>query len=164
MNFEQVYNAYFKRIYSYIRARITSEAQADDIACEVWQKVFEKQSSFDESKGNIEQWLFTIARNQVNSHFRLYYIKNFFSMTDKEEVFSSKEKQPLDKLDEEEELKQLNAALEALNQKERDLISLKFFSSLNNREIAKITSLSESNVGTIINRAINKIKTILEDL
>ena len=164
MNFEQVYNAYFKRIYSYIRARITSEAQADDIACEFWQKVFEKQSSFDESKGNIEQWLFTIARNQVNSHFRLYYIKNFFSMTDKEEVFSSKEKQPLDKLDEEEDLKQLNAALEALNQKERDLISLKFFSSLNNREIAKITSLSESNVGTIINRAINKIKTILEDL
>jgi RNA polymerase sigma-70 factor (ECF subfamily) len=164
MNFEQVYNAYFKRVYSYIRARITSETQADDIACEVWQKVFEKQSSFDESKGNIEQWLFTIARNQVNSHFRLYYIKNFFSMTDKEEVFSSKEKQPLDKLDEAEELKQLSAALEALNQKERDLISLKFFSSLNNREIAKITSLSESNVGTIINRAVNKIKTILEDL
>ena len=126
--------------------------------------MFEKQSSFDESKGNIEQWLFTIARNQVNSHFRLYYIKNFFSMTDKEEVFSSKEKQPLDKLDEAEELKQLNAALEALNKKERDLISLKFFSSLNNREIAKITSLSESNVGTIINRAVNKIKTILEDL
>lgn len=164
MNFEQVYNAYFKRIYSYIRARITDEAQADDIACNVWQKVFEKQSSFDESKGNIEQWLFTIARNQVNSHFRLYYIKNFFSMTDKEDVFSSKEKQPLDKLDEEEDLKQLSAALAALNQKERDLISLKFFSSLNNRKIAKITSLSESNVGTIINRAVNKIKTILEDL
>lgn len=164
MNFEQVYNAYFKRIYSYIRARIASEAQADDVACEVWQKVFEKQSSFDESKGNIEQWLFTIARNQVNSHFRLYYIKNIFSMTDKEEVFSSKEKQPLDKLDEEENIKQLNAALAALNKKERDLISLKFFSSLNNREIAKITTLSESNVGTIINRAVNKIKTILEDL
>ena len=164
MNFEQVYNAYFKRIYSYIRARISDEAQADDVACEVWQKVFEKQSSFDEDKGNIEQWLFTIARNQVNSHFRLYYIKNFFSMTDKEEVFSSKEKQPLDKLDEEEDLKQLSAALAVLNQRERDLISLKFFSSLNNREIAKVTSLSESNVGTIINRAVNKIKTILEDL
>ena len=164
MNFEQVYNAYFKRIYSYIRARISDEAQADDVACEVWQKVFEKQSSFDEDKGNIEQWLFTIARNQVNSHFRLYYIKNFFSMTDKEEVFSSKEKQPLDKLDEEEDLKQLSAALAVLNQRERDLISLKFFSSLNNREIAKITSLSESNVGTIINRAVNKIKSILEDL
>ena len=164
MNFEQVYNAYFKRIYSYIRARISDEAQADDVACEVWQKVFEKQSSFDEDKGNIEQWLFTIARNQVNSHFRLYYIKNFFSMTDKEEVFSSKEKQPLDKLDEEEDLKQLSAALAVLNQRERDLISLKFFSSLNNREIAKVTSLSESNVGTIINRAVNKIKSILEDL
>jgi RNA polymerase sigma-70 factor (ECF subfamily) len=85
-------------------------------------------------------------------------------MTDKEEMFSSKEKQPLDKLDDEEELKQLNAALATLDKKERDLISLKFFSSLNNRKIAKITSLSESNVGTIINRAVNKIRIILEDL
>ena len=164
MNFEQVYEDYFKRVYSYIRARIGSENQSDDICCDVWQTVFEKQDSFDESKGNIEQWLFTIARNKVNSHFRLYYIKNIFSMTEKEDFLSSKEKQPLDKLNEEEDIKQLNAALATLNKKERDLISLKFFSSLNNREIAKITSLSESNVGTILNRVVNKIRNILEDL
>lgn len=164
MNFEQLYEDYFKRVYSYIRARIGSENQADDICCDVWQTVFEKQDSFDESKGNIEQWLFTIARNKVNSHFRLYYIKNFFSMADKEDFLSSKEEHPLNKLDKEEDIKQLNAALKALNQKERDLISLKFFSSLNNREISAVTSLSESNVGTILNRAINKIRNILEDL
>ena len=164
MNFEQVYNDYFGRVYSYIRARVYNENQSDDICSEVWQTVFEKQDSFDNEKGNIEQWLFTIARNKVNSHFRFYHIKNIFSLSDKEENFPSAEHQPLQELDKEEDIRQLNAALGALNPKERDLISLKFFSSLNNREIAAVTSLSESNVGTIINRAIQKIKTLMEDL
>ena len=164
MNFEQVYNDYFGRLYSYIRARVYNETQADDICSEIWQTVFEKQDSFDESKGNCEQWLFTIARNKVNSHFRLYHIKNFFSFSDKEENLPSKESQPLNELDKEEDIKQLNAALSTLNQKERDLISLKFFSSLNNREISAVVSLSESNVGTILNRAMTKIRTFMEDL
>lgn len=164
MNFEQVYNDYFGRVYSYIRARVYNETQADDICSEIWQAVFEKQDSFDEGKGSKEQWLFTIARNKVNSHFRLYHIKNFFSFADKEETLPSQESQPLNELDKEEDIKQLNAALSTLNEKERDLISLKFFSSLNNREISAVTSLSESNVGTILNRAMNKIRTFMEDL
>ena len=164
MDFKQVYDNYFARVYSYVRARVCDEAQADDICCEVWQNVFEKQESFDEQKGNVEQWLFTIARNKVNSHFRLYHIRNFFSFGDKEDVLPSAEEKPLDKLGQEEDIKQLYTALAVLNAKERDLISLKFFSSLNNREIAAATSLSESNVGTLIHRAMQKLRTVLEDL
>lgn len=163
MNFEQVYNSYFGRIYSYIRARVSNETAADDICSEVWEAVFEKQESYDADKGNTEQWLFTIARNKVNGYFRLYYIRNIFSLTDKEETFPSGGGAS-DELDKEEDIKQLNAALSALNAKERDLISLKFFSSMTNREISAVSSLSESNVGTILNRAMQKVRNILEDL
>jgi len=164
MNVEQVYNDYFSRVYSYIRSRVYNETRADDICCEVFQTVFEKQDSFDERKGNIEQWLFTIARNKVNSHLRLYHIRNFFSFTGNEENFPEAEEKPLDKLDKDEQISELYKALKVLNEKERDLVSLKFFSSLNNREIAKATSLSESNVGTILHRAMQKLRTVLEDL
>ena len=99
MNFEQVYNDYFGRVYSYIRARVYNENQSDDICSEVWQTVFEKQDTFDKNKGNIEQWLFTIARNKVNGHFRFYHIKNMFSLSDKEDTFPSAEHQPLQELD-----------------------------------------------------------------
>ena len=164
MNFEQVYDNYFARVYAYVRARVCDEPQSDDICCEIWQTVFEKQDSFDKQKGNLEQWLFTIARNKVNSYFRLYHIRNFFSFTGKEETFPLAEEKPLDKLGQEEDIKQLYTALAVLNAKERDLISLKFFSSLNNREIAAATSLSESNVGTLLYRAMQKLRTVLEDL
>lgn len=164
MNVEQVYDKYFARVYAYVRARVSDEAQSDDICCEVWQTVFEKQDRFDPRKGNLEQWLFTIARNKVNSYFRMYCVRNFFSFTGKEETLPGKEEKPLDKLGQEEDINELNAALAGLNAKERDLISLKFFSSLNNREIAAATSLSESNVGTILHRAMQKLRTVLEDL
>lgn len=163
MNFEEVYNSYFGRIYSYIRARGLNETAADDICSDVWETVFKKQNAYDEAKGNIEQWLFSIARNKANGYFRLYYIRNIFSLTDKEDVLPSGESVN-EELDKQEDVKQLNAALSSLNAKERDLISLKFFSSMTNREISAVSSLSESNVGTILNRAMQKVRTILEDL
>lgn len=164
MNVEQVYNDYFSRVYAYIRSRVYNETRADDICCEVFETVFEKQDAYDAQKGNLEQWLFTIARNKVNSHLRLYHIKNFFSFTGKEELLPDTRENALGKLDKDEQIRQLYAALRVLNEKERDLISLKFFSSLNNRQIAAATALSESNVGTLLHRAMQKLRTVLEDL
>ena len=52
----------------------------------------------------------------------------------------------------------LAAALRRLDERERDLIGLKFYSELNNREIAKVTGLSESNVGTVLYRCMAKLR------
>jgi len=164
MNFEETYKKYFKRIFAYVCSRTGNETTSEDICQNVWQKVLDKFSSYDESKGNIEQWLFTIARNEVNSYFRLYFIKNFFSLTGKEEFQQNKEQQPLENLAGEEDKKLLFQCLQDLDKRERDLISLKFFSSLNNREIAKVSGLSESNVGTILKRSLDKIRLKMENL
>ncbi|MBO4707910.1 MAG: sigma-70 family RNA polymerase sigma factor [Elusimicrobiaceae bacterium] len=164
MNFEETYKTYFKRIFAYVCSRTGNETTAEDISLNIWQKILEKFSSYDESKGNIEQWLFTIARNEVNSYFRLYFIKNFFSLTGKEELHQHLEIQPLENLASEEDKKLLFQCLQDLDKRERDLISLKFFSSLNNREIAKVSGLSESNVGTILKRSLDKIRLKMESL
>ena len=164
MNFEETYKTYFKRIFAYVCSRTGNETTAEDISLNIWQKVLEKSSSYDESKGNIEQWLFTIARNEVNSYFRLYFIKNFFSLTGKEDLHPQQETQPLENLASEEDKKLLFQCLQDLDKREKDIISLKFFSSLNNREIAKVSGLSESNVGTILKRSLDKIRSKMESL
>ncbi len=164
MNFEETYKTYFKRIFAYVCSRTGNETSAEDICLNIWQKVLSKFSSFDENKGNIEQWLFTIARNEVNSYFRLYFIKNFFSLTGKEDLHQQQEQQTLENLALEEDKKLLAKCLQALSKRERDIISLKFFSSLNNREIAKVSGLSESNVGTILKRSLDKIRLQMENL
>lgn len=162
MNFLQMYQDFFKTIYSYIIARVQKDSIANDIASSTWQKAFNKFDSFDESKGNISQWLFTIARNEINMYYRLYYVRKVFSLTGLEDSRVSKEKGVEETLIYRQEKEALLNALKSLSKKERDIISLKFYSGLNNRQIAEVINISESNVGTIINRSMNKLRAVLE--
>lgn len=57
----------------------------EDIACRAWQKAYDKQHQFNSKQGTPEQWIFTIARNEVNKHFRFWQLKRFFSLTEQEE-------------------------------------------------------------------------------
>jgi RNA polymerase sigma-70 factor (ECF subfamily) len=143
-------------------ARVRSDNAAKDIASSVWQKVLKKFHTFDETKGNMRQWLFTIARNEVNMYFRLYYVKKFLSLTDFEDLKQSADKDIEDTLIYEQEKQILLKAICALGKREQDIIALKFYSGLNNRQIAELANISQSNVGTIINRSINKLRVSLE--
>ena len=53
-------------------------------------------------------------------------------------------------------------AISRLDERSRDIIALKFSSGMNNREIAGLTGLGESNVGIIIFRAVKKMQADLE--
>jgi RNA polymerase sigma-70 factor (ECF subfamily) len=52
----------------------------------------------------------------------------------------------------------LSLLLMQLNERERTLISLKYGAGFTNREISKLTDLSESNVGTILHRVITRLR------
>ncbi|MDR1195369.1 MAG: sigma-70 family RNA polymerase sigma factor [Endomicrobium sp.] len=162
MNFEQVYKEFFKIIYSYIIARVREDSTAKDIAGSTWQKALNKFDTFNESKGNIRQWLFTIARNEINMYYRLYYVKKVLSLTGFEDSKVYEEKTVEENLVYEHEKQTLLSALDTLNKKERDIIALKFYSGLNNRQIAELINISESNAGTIINRSMDKLRVFLE--
>jgi len=61
------------------------------------------------------------------------------------------------------ELTTLSQLLATLPDRERELIALKYGSDLTNRAIAKITGLSESNVGTILHRVVGRLREKWED-
>ena len=164
MNFEEIYQNLFKRVLAYVVSRTGNMAVSEDIACRTWQKAWDKQYQFNPQKGTPEQWIFTIARNEVNKYFGFWQLKRFFSIAEHEESLVSTEKAPLEVMEQSEDKRTLLAALKTLSSRERDLIALKFQSTLNNRQIAVLTGLSESNVGTILNRAITKLRTQLEEL
>lgn len=162
--FQELYNAYFKRVYAYVFLRVKDAALAEDLCAGAWRKACEKFASYDETKGVFAQWIFTIARNEINMHRRLYWVRHFFSLTDTEDVLPLQDKTPLRQAEEDELKRRLLLALGKLSAKERDVISLKFYSGLNNRQIAAVTGMSESNVGTVAHRAVEKMRCDMEDL
>ena len=94
---------------------------------------------------------------------RLFWVKHIFSLPDTEDEFlASADPTPLEKLEENAFRAGLLRALGRLSDKERDLISLKFYSGLNNRQIAAVTKLTETNVGTLLHRAVQKLRRYME--
>ena len=155
-SFGEIYNEYFARIYSYTRCRVDSAATAEDITAAVFQKALANSNQFSPSRGNISQWLFGIARNEINYMLRKAAMRRFLPL----DLFSDNipSEQKPDALERQEDSAKLLLALKTLDPREKDLISLKFYSMLNNREIATLTGISESNVGTILYRCMAKLR------
>ena len=160
--FETLYLTYFKRVYAYLLSRVHNQAVAEDLAAAAWQKAYTHFGTFDGQKGSFVQWIFTIARNETNMYWRLYWVKHVFSLGETQNEVAAHEPTPAQTLEEQQFRTDLLTALKDLSSKERDLVALKFYSGLNNRQIAALAQLSESNVGTILHRALQKMRGKME--
>lgn len=164
MNFEETYNRLFKPVLAYVQSRVQHADAAADVAARVWQKAFEHRDQYRPEEGLADQWIFGIARNEVNKYFGFWGFKRFLSLTPQEELFPAHEELPPQQLERQELNRRLWAALQRLDNRERDLVSLKFYGGFNNRQIARLTGYSESNVGTLLSRALHKLRVWVGDV
>lgn len=160
MTFEEFYNKYFARVYNYCRYRAASADEADELSALVFEHLFKKFPSYNAERANIEVWLFTLARNALNDYYRKKKLRAFFSFDNEEELGTPDHVARTAEKNDEKQL--LLAALARLEQRERELINLKHNQLLTNRDIAAVTGLSESNVGTILQRSMQKLRVILD--
>jgi len=155
--FTELYEHYMPKVFRYISYQVGNMDLAEDLTSAVFEKTLTKLNSYRSNKASFSTWLMTVARNTVIDHYRVKSRKITISI---EETFdiASKEISPEEKVIRKEELQRLDTYLREFSQQEREIISLKFGAELNNRQIAKILGLSESNAGTILYRAIRKLR------
>lgn len=157
------YDEYFPKVYNYIRFRCGDASVTDDLTAAVFEKALAKFKSFSPERGSFGAWLFAIARNEVNAHLRSLGMHACLPIDDLHE-HPSDSPSPEQQLIALETSIELLSALEKLGERERDLLGLKFGACLTNRQIAAMTSLSESNVGVILYRAILNLRNQMRSL
>ena len=160
MTFSELYDKYFTRVHKYACYRAATPQGADELTALIFEKLFNKYPAFDSARANVEVWIFALARNVVNDYYRWHKIRGFFSISDYEETLALPDTTSAT-AEKAEEYAALSQALTKLEQRERDLLGLKYSQGFNNRQIAAVTGLTESNTAVILMRAINKLKTIL---
>lgn len=69
MDFENIYNLYFKEVFLYIKSISNNEGLAEEVTQETFFKALKSIDSFDGSK-DIRAWLFTIAKNTYFSYYK----------------------------------------------------------------------------------------------
>src|SRR3989304_7403338 len=67
--FADLYHQYFPKVFAYVYGRVQNKELSLDIVSDVFEKAFIKQQSL-RSPDAFGSWLFTIARNEVSSHWR----------------------------------------------------------------------------------------------
>ena len=158
IDWEAVYREYLPRVYNFFRYRMGDASLVEDLTSDVFEKAWRGRTRFRRDLGAFSTWLFTIARNTATDYFRrnerdipLEAVREQQDPVSIEETTQRRH-----------DFARLNALLPQLPSRERELIAFKYGAELTNREIARLTRLSESNVGTILHRTVEKLRIEME--
>lgn len=157
---EQIFDTYYDKVYAFLYIRVRNTALAEDLASQTFLKVSEKYNMYNPVKGALSTWIFTIALNQLRSHFRSFQGKEDIGLSDMENLHVDDNVE--DRIVENETKASLLEILNDLDERQHSIVTLKYYGNLSNKEISKILNISETNVSTILNRTIKKLKKIME--
>ena len=154
--FEALYRSSRDDVYAYVLTLLRDRAAAEDVTAIAFERAYRRRRTFDRHRGDERGWLFGIARNAALDELRRRR-RTATLVVDPEDV---SEDALVD--DDAEDMVVRRAAvreaLEALAPRERELIALKFHAGLTNAELASVLGVSESNAGTMLHRAVQKLR------
>jgi RNA polymerase sigma-70 factor, ECF subfamily len=154
VDWDRVYAEQLPRVYNYFRFRVRNQADVEDLTSRTFEKAWRARSRYRDDVAGIATWLFAIARNVAIDHVRA----SVEHLPIEEAGHSPIEVTPEVEIEGQSDIARLNTLASALPDRERDLLAMKYGAALTNRAIAELTGLGESNVGTILSRAVEKLR------
>jgi RNA polymerase sigma-70 factor (ECF subfamily) len=154
--FEVLYRSSRDDLYAYVLTLLRDRAAAEDVTAIAFERAFRRRRTFDRHRGDERGWLFGIARNAALDELRRRR-RTATLVVDPEDI---SEDALADGTEEDEVVRRaaVREALAALAPRERELIALKFHAGLTNAELASVLGVSESNAGTLLHRAVQKLR------
>lgn len=156
--FAEFYEQYMPKIFRYIRYRVNNVQLTEDLTSAAFEKALASFSKYSSDRAKFSTWIFAIARNVVIDHYRVSGRREATRVLEEAAEIPSADLSPEEKLEQKVELQALQLYLAELSDDEREIIQLKFGAELNNRQIAKMLGLSETNIGTRLYRAVRKLR------
>ncbi|MDL2237978.1 RNA polymerase sigma factor [Christensenellaceae bacterium OttesenSCG-928-K19] len=158
--FSAFYEAYYSRVYNHIYYRLLSREDTEDTVSEIFMKIARNAHGFDRAKSSLNTWVWNITKNVLIDFFRK---KKALVLVDPQDMEGYGPRVDFD--DEYEKIvspkrKAVYLLLQELPERSRQVVYYKFFEERTNREIAQLLDMNDSTVGTVISRALAKLKSI----
>ncbi len=144
-----------RRLYGYVSYRIGSGADAEDVVSATIERALTYRNSYDPGKGSPAAWLAGIANRCISDH------ANGRARQDRTGLDA-----PVGDAD---ELSlatairvDLGSALDALDDRGRELVALRYGADLTSREIGRILDLTPGAVDVAIHRTLARLRGLLD--
>jgi RNA polymerase sigma-70 factor, ECF subfamily len=154
--FEALYRSSRDDVYAYVLTLLRDRAAAEDVTALAFERAYRRRRSFDRRRGEERAWLFAIARNAALDELRRR--SRLAALVVDPEDLDEGGQADADEEDMVLRRESVRAALGSLAARDRELISLKFHAGLSNAELASVLGVSESNAGTMLHRAVEKLR------
>jgi RNA polymerase sigma-70 factor, ECF subfamily len=151
--FEDLYRSSRDDVYAYVATLLRDRRVAEDVTALAFERAYRRRRSFRRERGSERAWLFGIARNAALDELRR--LRRLAPLLVEPEAVPA-----YDIEDAEQAVRRVavRSALAGLSGRDRDLIALKFHAGLGNAEIARVLGTSETNAGTMLHRAIERLR------
>jgi RNA polymerase sigma-70 factor (ECF subfamily) len=155
----ELYDKYGGLLYSIILRSVTNHSTAEDLVQETFLRIWNRIHTFDVERGRLEGWIVAIARNRAVDYLRSLRSQPGEANTTLEDLehsalFVTRETEA-DRLT---RRKEVGAALESLNEDQREVLELTHFQGLTQTEIAERLNKPLGTVKSLVRSALKALR------
>jgi RNA polymerase sigma-70 factor (ECF subfamily) len=142
-----------RRVYAYVVYRIGEGPEAEDLTSDVFERALRYRGSYDPSKGAPAAWLIGIARRLLGgippADLELGNVPETASSLDLEQEVAAR-------LD-------VAALVRRLEERDRELIALRYGADLSARQIGELIGMNTNAVEVALHRALARLRALIEE-
>lgn len=160
--FKPIYEEYFPQISGFIYKRVEDKETAFDLTQKTFLKALEQLHKYEHRGLPISSWLFRIAVNEINQHYRK--AKRFRTVnlesSEVSQLFSDIDDSIYDK----DQIEMLKVSLTYLSSSDFLMLEMRYFEERPFKEIAEILEITETNAKVRTYRALDKLKKVVQKM
>ena len=153
--FRDLYRALYGPVSRYVRRRVSSAAEAEELVSQVFFRLLESLERIEPRKGSVLAYALSMARNALVDETRARAGR---APEEAAMALPDTAVGPLERLLGEEEARRLGVELARLPAQTRELLMLRFGDGLRFAEIAQVLGLSEAAVRQRTSRAVRELR------
>jgi RNA polymerase sigma factor (sigma-70 family) len=158
-----LYRDHATRVWRYARARLPSDADAEDVTSEVFTRAMASLSRFDPSRGNEAAWITGIARHAVADWWRRRRPEDpHAAVMDGASAAAEWTDPPGEHAVGKDDAGRLRSHLGLLSEREQEAIALRFGAELSSPEIAEVMGTSPTAARMLVHRGVSKLREVVD--
>lgn len=160
--FLKAYEIFAPKIFRHVYFRVSSKEDAEDLTSQVFLKSWVYLKDSRNKIKDLKSFLYRTTHNLIVDYYRKKARTPFVINEEFENKFFY-EKDIVQRVNDQEELKMVRGAISKLKKDFRDIIVLRYVDDLSIKEISKITNKSRNAIYITLSRAIKELQFITRE-